>query len=52
VASGLTLVVGMMSVLNIAHVSFYMFEAYFSYTMFEAAGNFWLVKEVELRVLE
>ncbi len=42
VASGLTLVFGMMSVLNIAHVSFYMLGAYFSYTMFKVVGNFWL----------
>jgi branched-chain amino acid transport system permease protein len=42
VASGLTLVFGMMSVLNIAHVSFYMLGAYLSYTMFRVAGNFWL----------
>lgn len=42
VASGLTLVFGMMSVLNIAHVSFYMLGAYLSYTMFKVAGNFWL----------
>jgi branched-chain amino acid transport system permease protein len=42
VASGLTLVFGMMSVLNIAHVSFYMLGAYLSYTMFRVADNFWL----------
>lgn len=42
VASGLTLVFGMMSVLNIAHVSFYMLGAYLSYTMLKVAGNFWL----------
>ena len=42
VASGLTLVFGMMSVLNIAHVSFYMLGAYLSYTMLKVVGNFWL----------
>jgi branched-chain amino acid transport system permease protein len=42
VASGLTLVFGMMSVLNIAHVSFYMLGAYLSYTMFKVVGSFWL----------
>ena len=42
VASGLTLVFGMMSVLNIAHVSFYMLGAYLSYTMYKLVGNFWL----------
>lgn len=42
VASGLTLVFGMMSVLNIAHASFYMLGAYFSYQMFRIIGNFWV----------
>jgi branched-chain amino acid transport system permease protein len=42
VASGLTLVFGMMNVLNIAHVSFYMLGAYFSYQMLNMVGNFWV----------
>jgi len=42
VASGLTLVFGMMSVLNIAHASFYMLGAYFSYQMLKVVGNFWV----------
>jgi branched-chain amino acid transport system permease protein len=42
VASGLTLVFGMMSVLNIAHASFYMLGAYFSYQMLKMVGNFWV----------
>ena len=42
VASGLTLVFGMMNVLNIAHASFYMLGAYFSYQMLEIVGNFWV----------
>jgi len=42
VASGLTLVFGMMSVLNIAHASFYMLGAYFSYQMLKMVGNFWI----------
>jgi branched-chain amino acid transport system permease protein len=42
VSSGLTLVFGMMNVLNIAHVAFYMLGAYFSYQMFQVVGNFWL----------
>jgi branched-chain amino acid transport system permease protein len=41
VSSGLTLVFGMMSVLNIAHASFYMLGAYFSYQMLKMVGNFW-----------
>jgi branched-chain amino acid transport system permease protein len=42
VASGLTLVFGMMSVLNLAHASFYMLGAYFSYQMLKWIGNFWI----------
>ena len=42
VASGLTLVFGMMSVLNLAHASFYMLGAYFSYQMLKWIGNFWV----------
>jgi branched-chain amino acid transport system permease protein len=42
VSSGLTLVFGMMSVLNLAHASFYMLGAYFSYQMLNWIGNFWI----------
>jgi branched-chain amino acid transport system permease protein len=42
VASGLTLVLGMMGVLNLAHASFYMLGAYFAYTITLYSGNFWL----------
>jgi branched-chain amino acid transport system permease protein len=42
VSSGLTLVFGMMSVLNLAHASFYMLGAYFSYQMLNWIGNFWV----------
>jgi len=42
VASGLTLVFGMMGVLNIAHAAFYMLGAYFSYSLVTWTGNFWL----------
>lgn len=42
VSSGLTLVFGMMSVLNIAHAAFYMLGAYFSYQMLKMVGNFWV----------
>ena len=42
VASGLTLVFGMMGVLNIAHAAFYMLGAYFAYTVTVYLGNFWL----------
>lgn len=42
VSSGLTLVFGMMNVLNFAHASFYMLAAYFSYSFLKWTGNFWL----------
>jgi len=42
VSAGLTLVFGMMGVLNIAHASFYMLGAYFSYQMLKMVGNFWV----------
>jgi len=42
VASGLTLIFGMMGILNLAHASFFMLAAYFSYTVLQLTGNFWL----------
>jgi branched-chain amino acid transport system permease protein len=42
ISSGLTLVFGMMNVLNLAHAAFYMLGAYFSYSLLKATGNFWL----------
>jgi branched-chain amino acid transport system permease protein len=42
VSSGLTLVFGMMRVLNFAHAALYMLGAYFSYTLLAATGQFWL----------
>jgi branched-chain amino acid transport system permease protein len=42
VASGLTLIFGMMGVLNFAHGTLYMLGAYFSFTILQATGNFWL----------
>lgn len=41
IASGLTIVFGMMRILNFAHASFYMLGAYISYTLFLRTGNFW-----------
>ncbi|MEW6140598.1 MAG: branched-chain amino acid ABC transporter permease [Thermodesulfobacteriota bacterium] len=42
VASGLTLIFGVLRVLNFAHGSFYMLGAYFCYTLLSALGdNFW-----------
>jgi branched-chain amino acid transport system permease protein len=42
VAAGLTLIFGLMGVLNLAHGSFYMIGAYLFYTLFSATGQFWL----------
>jgi branched-chain amino acid transport system permease protein len=42
VASGLTIVFGMMGVLNFAHASFYMIGAFIAYTVTAHLGNFWL----------
>ena len=41
VASGLTLVFGMMGVLNLAHAAFYMLGAYIAYSVTVLTGNFW-----------
>ncbi len=41
-ASGLTMIFGMMGILNIAHASFFMLSAYLSYTIVNLTGNFWL----------
>lgn len=42
VASGLTLVFGMMGVLNLAHAGFYMLGAYLAYSFLSWSGSFWL----------
>jgi len=42
VASGLTLIFGMMGVLNFAHGALYMLGAYFSFTILQWSGMFWL----------
>lgn len=42
VASGLTLIFGMMGILNLAHAAFFMLSAYFGYQMLAWTGNFWL----------
>jgi branched-chain amino acid transport system permease protein len=42
VASGLTLIFGMMGILNIAHASFFMLSAYFCHTFLDMTENFWL----------
>jgi ABC-type branched-subunit amino acid transport system substrate-binding protein/branched-subunit amino acid ABC-type transport system permease component len=42
VASGLTLIFGMMGVLNLAHASFFMLGGYLCYQILSMTGNFWL----------
>jgi branched-chain amino acid transport system permease protein len=42
VASGLTLIFGMMGILNVAHTAFFMLSAYFCYQVVAWTGNFWL----------
>jgi branched-chain amino acid transport system permease protein len=43
VSAGLTLVFGMMNVLNFAHAAMYMLGAYFSYTIImQLTGQFWM----------
>ena len=42
VASGLTLIFGIMGVINLAHGSFYMMGAYIAFSLTELLGNFWL----------
>ena len=42
VAAGRTMVFGMMGILNIAHASFFMLAAYFSYQVLAFTGSFWL----------
>ncbi len=41
VASGLTMIFGMMDILNLAHTSFFMLSAYFCYQFLTMTGNFW-----------
>ena len=42
VASGLTMIFGMMGILNLAHASFFMLSAYICHSILTATGNFWL----------
>ncbi len=42
VASGLTLIFGIMGIINLAHGSFYMIGAYLAFSLTAAVGNFWL----------
>ncbi len=53
VASGLTLIFGIMGIINLAHGSFYMIGAYLAWSLTGQIGNFWLaiVAGVALSVL-
>lgn len=42
VASGLTMIFGMMGILNLAHAAFFMLSAYFSYQVLAMTGNYWI----------
>jgi branched-chain amino acid transport system permease protein len=42
VASGLTLIFGIMGIINLAHGSFYMVGAYLAFSLTHGLGNFWL----------
>lgn len=42
VASGLTLIFGIMGIINLAHGSFYMVGAYLAFSLTGLTGNFWL----------
>jgi branched-chain amino acid transport system permease protein len=41
-AIGLTLIFGLMAVVNFAHGSLYMLGAYFGFTLFAATGSYWV----------
>lgn len=41
-AAGLTLIFGMLGVINFAHGSFYMLGAYLGFQVVHSTGNFWL----------
>jgi len=46
VASGLTLIFGIMRVINLAHGSFYMVGAYLAWSLTQNLGNFWIALPV------
>ena len=47
-ASGLTLIFGIMGVINLAHGSFYMVGAYLAYWLTRATGNFWVALPITI----
>jgi len=51
VASGLTLVFGIMGVINLAHGSFFMIGAYLAYALAASTGNLWLAILIALPIV-
>jgi len=49
-SSGLTLIFGIMGVINLAHGSFYMIGAYLAYWFAKLTGNFWLAIPLAIAV--
>jgi branched-chain amino acid transport system permease protein len=49
-SSGLTLIFGIMGVINLAHGSFYMIGAYLAYWLTNLTGSFWLAITISLAV--
>jgi len=49
-ASGLTLIFGIMGVINLAHGSFYMFGAYLAYWLARETGSLWLALPIGVAI--
>jgi branched-chain amino acid transport system permease protein len=49
-SSGLTLIFGIMGVINLAHGSFYMIGAYLAYFLAKLTGSFWLAMPLSVAV--
>jgi branched-chain amino acid transport system permease protein len=47
-SAGLTLILGIMNVINLAHGSLFMLGAYFTATMSEAIGGFWIAAAIAI----
>jgi len=50
VASGLTLVFGIMGIINVAHGSFYMIGAYLAWSLTARLGSFWIAVPVAIAI--
>ena len=51
VASGLTLIFGIMGIINLAHGAFYMVGAYLSYWLFGITESFWIAILIGLPIM-